>query len=557
VDALNRAVAQLTDLFHSMTIGARITTGLLLVMVVVSLGYLFSGGVAGPSVDLMHGAPLTSSDLQRMQAAFGRAKLSNYEIRGTQIFVPHGQQSTYMAALADAGALPANFGTRMAEAAQNSSPWTSSQQRQDQMKVALQEELALIVSKMSGIESAYVIYASESRGALHREKFTTASVGVKPQGDLPLDDSKILAIRHVVAGAVPGLKPENINIADLNSSRVYIGTSPDGGTEGENSLYLTLTRMNEKQLKDKILSALSYVPNVTVEPSIVLDPERIRRSQQIQHDPKAVAWKTVEQSSTLNRDSAAPQGRPGYVSNAANAPVSLNGTRAGNKEESEESRNETVNMVPTERVDKEVLGLTPKQVSVAVGIPTNYFEKVWQERNSEPGSEPKKPDKAALDLIAQEETDKIRRHVAGIIAPMLPAGAAEPTELVTVTAFQAIKPVEPAGPSPATTALSWLSEYWSTLAVIGVALVGLNMLRSLARSAPLPLPEPPKLPQPAAPRVAAGTTGEPGSNDDDPAESRLRRFQTGKSLRDELSDLVQEDPDVAANILKSWIGHHG
>ena len=29
---------------------------------------------------------------------------------------------------------------------------------------------------------------------------------------------------------------------------------------------------------------------------------------------------------------------------------------------------------------------------------------------------------------------------------------------------------------------------------------------------------------------------------------------SGPSLRDELSDLVKEDPDAAANILRTWIG---
>ena len=39
------------------------------------------------------------------------------------------------------------------------------------------------------------------------------------------------------------------------------------------------------------------------------------------------------------------------------------------------------------------------------------------------------------------------------------------------------------------------------------------------------------------------------------AARRLRRMTgTGPSLRDELSELVKEDPDSAANILRSWIG---
>jgi flagellar M-ring protein FliF len=39
------------------------------------------------------------------------------------------------------------------------------------------------------------------------------------------------------------------------------------------------------------------------------------------------------------------------------------------------------------------------------------------------------------------------------------------------------------------------------------------------------------------------------------AARRLRRMTgSGPSLRDELSELVKDDPDSAANILRSWIG---
>jgi flagellar biosynthesis/type III secretory pathway M-ring protein FliF/YscJ len=36
-----------------------------------------------------------------------------------------------------------------------------------------------------------------------------------------------------------------------------------------------------------------------------------------------------------------------------------------------------------------------------------------------------------------------------------------------------------------------------------------------------------------------------------------RSADGGPSLRDELSDLVKEDPDAAANILRTWIGQAG
>ena len=59
----------------------------------------------------MNGEPLPASDLPAMEAAFDKAKLNTLRIDGTRIRVPRGQQAAYMAALADAKALPHNFGT--------------------------------------------------------------------------------------------------------------------------------------------------------------------------------------------------------------------------------------------------------------------------------------------------------------------------------------------------------------------------------------------------------------------------------------------------------------
>jgi flagellar M-ring protein FliF len=42
VDFINKAMAQLGDLFRSMTPGARMTTVLLLIVIVVSVAFLFN-----------------------------------------------------------------------------------------------------------------------------------------------------------------------------------------------------------------------------------------------------------------------------------------------------------------------------------------------------------------------------------------------------------------------------------------------------------------------------------------------------------------------------------
>jgi flagellar M-ring protein FliF len=45
------------------------------------------------------------------------------------------------------------------------------------------------------------------------------------------------------------------------------------------------------------------------------------------------------------------------------------------------------------------------------------------------------------------------------------------------------------------------------------------------------------------------------TEDSAPAPVLKRRFRsTGPTLRDELTSMVKEDPDTAANVLRNWIG---
>jgi flagellar M-ring protein FliF len=113
--------------------------------------------------------------------------------------------------------------------------------------------------------------------------------------------------------------------------------------------------------------------------------------------------------------------------------------------------------------------------------------------------------------------------------------------------------IEP--PSTTSQALGWVGRYWSTLAMLGVAMFSLLVMRSVVKGGPTSAP---------ATAGAAGSTlsiqaDEPTSQSDDTTEEagddrpRLR-LKRGKSLKDDLVGIVHEDPDAAAEILRSWIG---
>ena len=223
MDFLHRAYLQLAERYRSMTPSARLAAGLLAAVVVLSIGYLIAHPTVSPKVDLMYGLRLAADQLPAMETAFGNAKLKGYKIRGTSIFVPQGQESEYMAALAAADALPPNFGDAMREAVNGDSVFDFGPQRDRRMCIAKQTDLARVIRQMPGIASASVIYDVESRAAPFKDKNITASVMVKPAESVHLDKQIVSAIRTMVAHSFAGLKPENVAVTDLNARRTWYG----------------------------------------------------------------------------------------------------------------------------------------------------------------------------------------------------------------------------------------------------------------------------------------------------------------------------------------------
>ena len=142
MDFLNKTYAQLADLMKSMTPGARITSGLLLVVVVFSFVFLFNHQGGGGDEFLMGGKIVEPALLPVMEGAFAKAGLSNYEIVGNRIRVPRSQRDLYMGALVDAGALPSTPLSALEDAAKSSGPLQSSRQRRELLKIAKQKTLS-------------------------------------------------------------------------------------------------------------------------------------------------------------------------------------------------------------------------------------------------------------------------------------------------------------------------------------------------------------------------------------------------------------------------------
>jgi len=557
MDFLNKAFAQLSDLFRSMTPGARITAGLLLAVIVVSVAYLFNQRITGTDAYLLEGRSFTGDDMAAMEGAFGKAGLSDFKIEGNHIRIPAGQQAVYLAALADAGALPANFSTYMMDAASKTGPFTNREQQKDIMKGAKMKLLTQMIRGMDGVEDAMVVFDSEKKGGLRPERISTALVTVKLKGGRPLDEDRVPDFQRAVAAGIAGLTPEEVAVTDQKSRRTFGGRGADGTTNTSEFRYLAATKKYRTDYEESIRKALEYVPGVTVSANVELEKELRNHQEKVTVDPKAVAITTQDSSTTSTTKGPEPNGRPGLQNQGGvpNSGAALAGGGKGSESTEESSESQQQNVVSHGRTDIDKAPLTPKRVAIAIGVPSSYFESIWRERNPTlAGEEPKPIDDAAKAVIAQIQTEaiaSIKSHIVNQV-PLPAEAGVDPTTLIAVTPFTSIAVPEISGPSVTDQALSWASAYWSTAGMIGLALVSLLMLRSMIRSGAYVSEAP-------AGGGAARVASEPTTEQPEPVEAPKSRFKrklgTGPSLRDELADIVREDPDAAANILRSWIGN--
>jgi flagellar M-ring protein FliF len=556
MDFFNKSIAQLRELFFSMTPGARITAGLLLAVVVVSVGYLFRVQATGSDSYLMGGEPFSSDELSVMEAAFGKAGLSDYQRDGNRIRVPEGKAAVYMAALADAEAMPAHFGSYFENFLGEQGIFESKRTKQERLKIAKQNELRLWIRNMRGIRNASVIYDFQEGKGLTRHDVATASVIIEPEGNEPVDRRQARAIRKLVAGAFAGLKSDQVTVVDQNNGPVYAGGDTGGLGDGTDDAYFNLKSLYEQNLEQKISNQLATIPGVRVQVSAELDKEMHREESQITFDPKKVATlQSRTKTETNSTQSGPPSGRPGLSSQGGpgSAPVSLATNRTATTEEKTKEE-ETQNALPAQNIQVQMKGLTPKRVRASVVVPTSYYRAVWLERNK-PADRSKPPEPTAADLQAIELVEK--KNIAAAVAPLLPLGTAntDPLTQVTVTTMQSLAPTPLPEPSLAETTLAWTGNHWGTLTTSLLAFFSLLMLRSMIKSIPSTKAAAVQdLPNLAI--VSAADEGEPSADEQSPPK-RKRRFTKGPTYKDELAEMVREDPDAAATILRAWIAHAG
>jgi flagellar M-ring protein FliF len=476
-----------------------------------------------------------------------------YELRagGTQIMVPSDQVNKLRLVMAEQG-IPTRGSVVGYEIFDKSDTMGTSNfvLNLNQLR-ALEGELARTITDFQSVEQARVHLVMPKRELFTRDTVEpTASVALKLRQAGGLSKSEIAAIRHLVATAVPGLKPQRVTIVDSRG-----GLLAKGVDEKDDAKVLTEEAEDfrvsyEKRLGstiERLLEQSIGLGKVKAEVNAEIDFDRTVRNTE-KYDPEGQVARSIQSISENERSNEKSQDQT--VSVANNLPDANAGSGSGSNAESNRARTEeTTNYEITKEVINSVKETgNVKRLSVAVLV-----DGIYTEKDGEQVYEPR----------SEEELEKLKQLVNSAIGFDTSRG-----DEVDVVNLQFATPPADIFEEDG---LGWLKDDLNsiiqTLVLGGVAILAILLVirplvaRAIESAEASQREDELEQAALAAPSIAARLTDQSRLDDDDDAEApeeemiNIDRIQ-GKvksSTYNKINSMVEKHPEETLQILRQWL----
>ncbi|TDH58515.1 flagellar M-ring protein FliF [Dankookia rubra] len=226
---------------------------------------------------------------------------------GTQVLAPADQAPRLRLLLAKEG-LPAGGGVGWEIFDRGESLTTTPFQQDVNRLRALEGELARTIRGLAGVRAARVHLALPRREAFSRERGEAqASVVLAMQGAQRLDPDGVQAVLHLVATAVPGLKPQAISIVDSRGALLARGGQALAGP-GMAQSQEEIRRGQELRLGravEELLERSLGPGRVRAEATVEMDFERVETREE-RFDPDNQVARSQQSTTEQNRGAEPP-----------------------------------------------------------------------------------------------------------------------------------------------------------------------------------------------------------------------------------------------------------
>ena len=451
---------------------------------------------------------LKSSDLERIQLAFGNAGLNDFDITNGKLLVPRAQRASYLQAVSTHNAIPSRLREQVADTDSISMFMSRSQQKmvaREKKKTQVRE----MVMRLPYVEQVWFeMDVAESASAFEAAK-QTAVISIEPTDNVILDATQISTVKRMIQGAIAGIQADEIQVVDIQSGYAHqslAGRRKSAGVQGlpaleqqnyfENRIRRALTSMDGVDVNVKVDVVKIPAPNV----SQVTAPAP-KRNASVPAAPLTNGYASIYQKS---------QHEPEIVQASFGKPQPIFATH----------------------------------VAVDVAVPQKLVEQ-WSRRNGALNMPRSKFSNANLDVAFEQ----VRGEIVNRVMPLLPMNASMTHGQSPVS----VRLVRPQVQMP----LTWmeqlkpfLTKYWPSIAVlaIGVLLIG-SMTRN-DRRRQLMMEDA----QDSGADILSINSGleERAAAEMDPIEAELD-MAARREAEVKLNKLIEKDPGNARKVIENWI----
>jgi flagellar M-ring protein FliF len=500
---------------------------------------------------------LTLEDSASIAKELDRQGVS-YELRGNgdAILVPKDRVARLRMELAESG-LPKGGGVGYEIFDKSDALGTTSFVQNIDAERALEGELARTIRALDSVEDARVHLVLPERPLFSRDKVEpSASIVLRVRGTL--EPGQVRAIRHLVATAVNGLRPQRISIVDEAGNLLADGASddPSGGDIGADERQIAFESRLRKEVDDIVTSVVGP-GHARVQLTADFDFNRVTQTSD-KYDPDG---RVVRSSQTREETSANNQGNSNQVTvgneipdGAQRQPPAQNQNQNNPTQHDESKKTEEIVNYEISKTSKtEVIeGGRVSRISVAVLVDGTYGK-------NEQGQMAYKP-------RSKEEIDQIAALVRSAIGFDQKRG--DQVEVVNLR-FADAPPQSLDAPHGWLSALQFSKDdimqaiEWLVMGLLGFAVL-LTVVRPLVRRIIAPVTA--ALPSGAVPGVAAPAEAVAGKGDEGGVTFSAEQSETSKMIDiaqiqgqvhaqsvQKVGEIADRNPRETVSIIRQWL----
>ncbi|QDU33165.1 flagellar MS-ring protein [Poriferisphaera corsica] len=543
MEVLKRSWAQIAALFGGLNKAER---ALIIALLVIVVGFLWGIVIWSGQTDQVRltGIPLgTTSQAAQQLKRFG----VQYEIKNDMIYVSQAKYLDALAYLSMSEVMQVDLDAALLEMQANQNAWMTEAQIKNNYRIAVQRVCAAVISKMTGIKSATVQVGEPTKegfGAANIQPTASVSVILDSANDR-LNKKQVESIAGVVSGPFAKMDSTNVSVIDLTNGETHrVG----GVDEIDTNEILAQRRRGETELRNKILNLVSEFRGAKVEVSIQTDNIAKKETNIYTYDKDPLS--TQEKRTNRERQNIADSGEPGVTSNTG---LSIAGSQQAGMKETEETSDTVNGERPITEVSHVVKGAPEVvRVSATVKLPRSFFATKWKIENPDNEDEPKDAD--LLPLVGPKLTE-IEEDVLNLLNMADQQSANVRVSMMDDTMVLAAANAGSGMGGPVGTLVELGVMKHAGSIALGVVAVGLMlwMVRSATKPEKLPTVEelagiPPELPS------EEDLVGEVDEQETTMAGYELDEGELqSRRIAEQISDLIKNNPNEAANIFGRWV----